>query len=375
MKLSAVIVLSVIAIASHVLRESSCAEMTVYAVGAGQGDSNIIVCPNGKDILIVDMGATRPIYVDKSYGTYLLKEKFGVVKKRMNIHIVITHSHIDHYSFITSVFDQELIPLVSEVVLGGIYDNYGKSFKKWLSKNIDNVYSVKSEQSCFGNSDCAWTPIHTVSSTATNKTSLENKKRDPWQVCGKEVDINVLGANIGSTPNSRSVILKIVYKRWSLLLSGDFEGVGAQKQLLENWDNSTLQSTYYKVAHHGAWTDFQANMPNLIAHVRPQRVYVSQGYPEICQFRHPNCETIQHLQDIGTLDRINANINKPFVCWSGDSNNGHSVVKKGFGLAIYETCRKFDAKTMTQTCQDIMIKTDGKKDHTQYVDIPQQFVR
>ena len=378
MNLTAIKVLLALAISSSVLPQSSSADMTVYAIGVGQGDSNIILCPNGKDILIVDMGATRPIYVDKSYGTYLLKEKFGAVSKDMNIHIVISHSHIDHYSFITSALDEELIPLVSEVVLGGHYNNYGKSFKKWLSTNIENIYSVNNDKSCFGNTDCGWTPVSTVSGNVANATSSKStlsRKRDPWQVCGSEVDIKVLGANIGTTPNSRSVILKIVYKKWSLLLSGDFEGVTAQKKLWEKWQNSTLQSTYYKMAHHGAWTDFKANLPALLARVRPRRVYISQGYPEISQYRHPNCEAIQNLQEIGTIDHVNANVNKPFVCWSGDSKEGFSVVKHGLNLAIYETCRKYDSRAEKQTCQDIMIQTDGRNDHTQYVDIPSQFVR
>ena len=85
----------------------------MYTIGVGQGDSNIIACPNGRDIVIVDMGATRPIYIDKSYGTYLLKEKFGAVKKGVNVHIIVSHSHVDHYSFITSALDEELTPLVT----------------------------------------------------------------------------------------------------------------------------------------------------------------------------------------------------------------------------------------------------------------------
>lgn len=376
-----VTVLITLVISSYIVPQSSCAEMTIYAIGVGQGDSNIIVCPNGKDILIVDMGATRPIYVDKSYGTYLLKEKFGAVKYDKNIHIVISHSHIDHYSFIASALDKELISLVSEVILGGQYANYGKSFKKWLSTNIENVYSVNNERSCFGNTDCLWTRIPRASNKAKSNMTLPIstmsmiRKHDPWQFCGSEVDITVLGANIGTTQNSRSVILKIVYNKWSLLLSGDFEGVTAQKRLWQNWQNSTLKSTYYKMAHHGAWTDFKANHPALIARVQPRHVYISQGYPEVSQFRHPNCEAIQHLQDVGTIEHINATVNKPFVCWSGDSMKGHSVVKEGLGLAIYETCRIYDSKKKKQTCQDIMIQTNGRSDHTHYVDIPSQFVR
>ena len=176
--------LSVLVIFSYVCPISYCAEMTVYAIGVGQGDSNIIVCPNGKDILIVAMGATRPIYVEKSYGTYLLKEKFGAVENDMNIHILVSHCHINHYSFIKSAIDEELTPLVSEVVLGGQYSNYGKSFQTWLSTNVNKVYSVNNEQSCFGNTDCEWTPINSVNAKTINGTifSIARKKHEPLAV-------------------------------------------------------------------------------------------------------------------------------------------------------------------------------------------------
>ena len=138
-------------------------------------------------------------YVDKTCGTYLLKENFGAVRNDMNIHIVISRSHIDHYSFMTSALDKELIPLVmiSKVILA----NFGKSFHKWLSTNINHVYSVNNEKSCFGNTKCTWTPISTTNSMAANITSAKSitgQKRDPWQFCGRKVDIMVLGSNIGT---------------------------------------------------------------------------------------------------------------------------------------------------------------------------------
>ena len=48
-------VLSTLAVTSYLLPQSNCTEMTVYAIGVGQGDSNIIACPNGRGILIVDL--------------------------------------------------------------------------------------------------------------------------------------------------------------------------------------------------------------------------------------------------------------------------------------------------------------------------------
>ena len=160
-----------------------------------------------------------------------------------------------------------------------------------------------------------------------------------------------------------------------LFLSGDFEGVTAQKALWQNWQNLTLQSTYYEMAHHGAWTDFKANLPALLARIQPRRVYISQGYPEISQYRHPNCEAIQNLQDVGTIGHVNVNLNKPFVCWSGDSKKGSSIVKRGLSRAIYETCRIYDTRKKKQTCQDIKIQTDGGVIRLSiYVDIPTEFV-
>ena len=61
MKVGAFTLLLPLASCNYLVPQISGAEMTVYTVGVGQGDSNNIVCPNGKDILLVDMGATGPI--------------------------------------------------------------------------------------------------------------------------------------------------------------------------------------------------------------------------------------------------------------------------------------------------------------------------
>ena len=86
---------------SHVERN-----LTLYAMAVGQGDGNIILCPNGRDVLIVDMGADkRARYTEFNYGAFLLEEKFEVVKNKMRIHIVISHPHVDHYNFLPQSID------------------------------------------------------------------------------------------------------------------------------------------------------------------------------------------------------------------------------------------------------------------------------
>lgn len=339
--------------------------MTVYAVAVGQGDGNIIQCPNGKDILIVDMGATVPRYT-ADHASSVLKDKFNAASAGKNIHIVVTHSHIDHYNYLPKVLDADLLKNVKQIILGDTFEHYGTTFQTWVTENIPNTYTVNGEKKCFGNSACKLTPVSGTGHYHDDHGSAS----DPWQFCGTSsgVTVTVLGANIGTTANSRSIVLRIVYKKWSLFMAGDFEMVEPQEELIEQYPNGELKSTYYKVAHHGAWTSKKPNLPALLAEIQPVKVYMSQGLPNMSKFHHPSCDTINNLIAVGSISDINKNLNAPFVCWM---HNSSSVdVRAGFGKAIYETCRSFDGE---QVCEDIVIQTNGASDYMQYVKIPEMF--
>ena len=194
---------------------------------------------------------------------------------------------------------------------------------------------------------------------------------DPWQFCGDGVNVTVLGANLGNTNNSHSVVLRLVYKQWSLFMAGDFEGIGPQKKLINTYSDQELKSTYYKAAHHGAWTkDKKPNWPELLKKIQPKRVYISQAYPSI-SYHHPSCQTIFNLQMIGSIDKISKNLNRPFACWNETSGNVTQF--SGMDLAIYETCRSFSSGK--QVCQDVWVESDGRCDNTQYVSVPEQYVK
>lgn len=352
------------------------ADMTFHAVAVGQGDSCIIQCPNKKDIVVVDMGSTQPIYVTPDYLTYLLKSRFNAASSGKSIHVVVSHSHVDHFSYIYRAIDDELLPNLREVILGGNYSNYGKYFKDWLEEKVDNVYTVNNQNKCFGNANCTLTPHHTTTAgrpVQPRHKGQSSKVADPWQLCSSStVKFTVLGANIGNTQNGKSIILKIKYGSWSMLMSGDFEMVTPQAELMENWPASTIQSTYYKVAHHGAWTDKKPNTPSLLEVIQPKKVYISQGHPELSKFHHPNEVTINHLLAVKSIVNISASTNKPFVYWDSDRQD-FVTMQGGMGRAIYETCRWYFPGNSSQICQDIVITTDGRSDTTTYVDVPSQY--
>ena len=372
---------------SSLSKERGAKNLTVYVMAVGQGDGNIILCPNGRDIIIVDMGAVQQYkYTNRSYGAYLLT-KFGALNK--NIHIVITHPDEGHYSFLPVSFpkDGKLIKSIKEIVLGGSLEVYEdkRRFIPWLRDMSENfpVFTVNNGSECYGNDACGLTPV----SAAATKKMLRKRpsEKDLWQFCGDDVRITVLGANICGTGrcsrtdrNERSIILKVEYKEWSLFMSGDFEGVNQQKKLMQHWNGaglqSVLRSTYYKVANHGSWTDKkQANLDSLLKEVRPKRAYVSQAHPVMTycmRYMHPKCKVFDGLINAG-MDKIDSiATTPPVICW----NDKFGWIEQRSGFAIYQTCRRYNTSSDKQICQDIVITTDGYSDHTTYVNVKSQYV-
>lgn len=366
--LSVVLVVTQLALPAKVV-----AGMSFYAVAVGQGDSCIIQCPNKRDIIMVDMGATSPQYIDPSYITHLLKDQFNAAKSGKRVHIVISHSHTDHYSYLTRALDSDLLANVQEVILGGNYTNYRGSVRTWLEQNVDNVYTINNQNKCFGNTNCTLTSPRTGAPVRVWHGGVA--VADPWQLCSSTtVKFTVLGANIGSgTENGQSIILKIKYSSWSMITSGDFEMITPQQELMEAWPASTFKSTYYKVAHHGAWTSKKPNLPALLDLIQPQKVYISQGHPYLSNFHHPDIQTFENLMALSSIVKISNSTNMPFVYWD-DSKSDYVTLKGGLGRAIYETCRQYIPSSNTQVCQDIWITTDGKSDKTQYVDVPSEYL-
>ena len=91
--------------------------------------------------------------------------------------------------------------------------------------------------------------------------------------------------------NSRSLVLRLVYGSFSLLLPGDAE-LAAERQLLAS--GRDLRAFVYKAGHHGANSSSSAA---LLAAVRPQLVIVSAGADN--RFGHPHPEMLQRAAAVG----------------------------------------------------------------------------
>jgi competence protein ComEC len=91
--------------------------------------------------------------------------------------------------------------------------------------------------------------------------------------------------------NNHSLVIRLVYKNFSILLTGDI-CEAAEKVLLKK--NPLLKSTILKVPHHGSKTS--SSLPFLKA-VDPSIAILSVGYKNI--FRLPNPAVIKRYRNQG----------------------------------------------------------------------------
>ena len=92
--------------------------------------------------------------------------------------------------------------------------------------------------------------------------------------------------------NNNSLVLKLNYKKFSIIFTGDIEKEAEQK-ILENVNNKILNSTILKVAHQGSKT---SSTEEFIKKANPKIALIGVGKKN--KFGHPSEQTIKLLQSI-----------------------------------------------------------------------------
>ncbi|MBR0490890.1 MAG: hypothetical protein IJJ82_02450 [Clostridia bacterium] len=93
-----------------------------------------------------------------------------------------------------------------------------------------------------------------------------------------------------NTLNNNSIVMKLEYKEFSCLFTGDIEKI-AEQELLKTLDKNELKSTILKVAHHGSKT---STTQQFLEAVKPKIVLIGVG--ENNKFGHPNKEVLERLE-------------------------------------------------------------------------------
>lgn len=359
-------------------------KLNIYALPIGQGDCTIIQCPANSDVqhytganrygprrsqrvarqrfrfspfnrrtpptllTVVDMGAVGRKYMSEEN----LSRFLGYQKRYIEV-VTISHPDADHYNYIPSV-----LPISTLSSLRGVYigctknqysgDEYGEStMRGWLSAAEDSGKLI------FGD----------------GKKCTNSPDRCPEiKICGGVATLRMLGANMGDTEccsqyrNSNSLVLRLEYGRFKLLLPGDFQDIskgssGVQRELINAWPNGGIQADFYKVAHHGAYqggssSTTKANKDHFLQAVSPKYAFSSSAAPPN-SYSHPHCGLYDRLRLLPSIAR-GRSLRNPQTYYTCGRGRGIFETIRNNNYGIYSTSPRSDQPTI------IHIATDGR---------------
>ncbi len=228
--------------------------LTVTVLDVGQGDSILIETPSQKRMLI-DAGEAK---AGERVVVPFLRKK-GIRKLDM---VVLTHPHEDHVGGLPYVLEKIKVDRVLDA--GVAYNSL--AYKRSL--NLINKNKIK---------------YHVA--RAGERINM-----------GKETIINILHPNDdflleNENINNASIVVKLMYKNFSMLFTGDNEEEG-EEEILNLFPQAALRSQILKAGHHGSRT---STSNDFLAAVDPPVTIISCG--NLNKFRHPNKSTLDKLNE------------------------------------------------------------------------------
>lgn len=217
----------------------------VHFVDVGQGDSELIITPNKKTILI-DGG---------EQGTGIVSYLKSIGVNQIDV-MVNTHPHSDHFGGLVDIFNSGMP--VKEVITNGRATN-----TELFNQFLDDIDKSKAEY-------------------------VEAQRGDKFSVDG--MDFYVVSPTKDYTSddvNNTSLVIWMKYDGVSFLFTGD-QAFDAENNLLASGIN--IKADFLKVGHHGSAT---STSDAFIQAVAPKVAIYSAGVNN--QFNLPSPETIARL--------------------------------------------------------------------------------
>jgi competence protein ComEC len=230
--------------------------LELTAIDVGQGDSILLVSPQGRTLLVDGGGIPFWMHSELDIGEdvvspYLWSRGFH----QLDV-VALTHAHADHLAGLT-------------VVLANFHPH-----ELWLGVNSPSpeLQRLVSEAKVLG------IPV------------VLHKAGDSLEIGGAKIAVLAPPRDQevrASRPNDESLVIKISYGETSALLEGDAEKK-TEKQVAEE----NPQADLLKVAHHGSAT---STIPELLAAVHPRFAVISVGARNV--YGHPRQEVLERLAE------------------------------------------------------------------------------
>lgn len=231
-------------------------KLRIFFIDVGQGDSTLIITPDIKTVLVDGGGSDSFDVGEKVLLPYLLDRRILKID-----YVLISHFDTDHATGVAQILgkiDVSSIILTRQLEENDIYRHILSIAKE---KKIKLIYV---------------------------------KEGDVLKIGGIKISIihpeNKLMIN--NPMNNNSIVCKVEYNSFSMLLTGDIE-MEAEELILRK--NINLKADVLKVAHHGSKT---STTGEFLKAINPKVALIGVGKNN--NFGHPSNEVIQRLKENGT---------------------------------------------------------------------------
>ena len=246
-------------------------ELVAKFLDVGQGDSTLVILPEGDGVLI-----DCPARKDRSVVDQLEEAQIANLKL-----MVITHSDQDHAGGCIDVIKH-------------FEGRIGKEGRIKIALLLDRV-SVGKRQS--GSQYC-----HLLQELAQLQRQGKIELWFPFEGdCIKFSDVEIfilhpskadlMEALSNNNPNDSSIVLRIDYAGARILLSADVQQMGWKWMVDRNTD---LKADVFKFPHHGAWYEGEPSLSEIVDRVDPSVVVISVGTTN--SYGHPFPDTLRLLR-------------------------------------------------------------------------------
>jgi competence protein ComEC len=242
----------------HPQLRSGVLELT--AIDVGQGDSILLVSPEGRTILVDAGGIPFWMHSELDIGEDVVSPYLWTRGFHQLDVVALTHAHADH--------------------MGGMAAVLANFHPRELWLGVDSP--IPQMQTLLREAKALKIPV------------ILHKAGDSLEIGGAKVTVLAPPRNAEgrtSRPNDESLVMKISYGATSALLEGDAEKKTEKQVAQEN-----AQADLLKVAHHGSAT---STIPELLAAVHPKYAVISVGTHNV--YGHPRGEVLDRLAEAHVL--------------------------------------------------------------------------
>lgn len=310
-------------------------KIAILDVGPVEGDSILILAPGGKSVLI-DAG-------DAGKGKVVLEALKRHKVEKLD-YFIATHPHPDHIGG-------------ADEVLNGI------KVETVIDNGVDMSTPAPSPTPAKKGAKPAPTPAPKRSRAKTvtaffdeykealEKSGAQYQKAQPGQKIelGGGAILTVLAPSEpffvkdqlktgGNEPNANSIVLRLDYGEFSMLLMGDAEAQTESRLLSRDAD---LTAKLIKIAHHGSK---YASSEDFVKRVKPEAAIISTGAWN--RYGHPSQSVIDNLRNVAAK------------VYRTDLQGEITITTKG----RLDSAKFYEIRPAKETTEDVMLGREGSKD-------------